>query len=65
MADYSYKYSHLGNFNIIPPRKFDVIEISKKEAKLKSECRKRIENSTTTELGRKLIWHHIFTTTKS
>ncbi len=64
MADYSYKYSHI-NLSKFPPQEYKTDDLLKKEAKLKSECRKRIENSTTTELGRKLIWHHIFTTTKA
>jgi len=65
MADYSYKFSHLGNFTNIPPRKYDSKELSKREAKLKGECKRRLENSTSTELGQRLIWHHIFTTTKA
>jgi len=64
MADYSYKYSHL-NLSKYPPQEYNKDDLLKKEAKLKSECKKRLENSTSTELGNKLIWHHIFTTTKT
>jgi len=64
MADYSYKYSHL-NISKFPPQECNIVDLSKKEAKLKSDCKKRLESSTSTELGNKLIWHHIFTTTKA
>ena len=63
MADY--KFSHLGNIAKYPPQEYNVNDLSKKESKLKLDCRNRIENSQTSKLGKKLIWLHILTTTKS
>ena len=54
MADY--KYSHLEK-SISNPR--DISKLSKREAKVQLDCKKRISNFSLSKLGKKLVWLHI------
>jgi len=56
MADY--KYSHLGKSKL-SPQDCDISKLSKREAKVQLDCKKRINNFSLSKLGKKLVWLHI------